>query len=89
MLKGFRTIGGQRSEQGGPYAFKTLLGWCIIGANSEITFDTTVACNGISVQDKVSKNVVSHYFVRETEARDIRIEQMLKNIYTAELFIRL
>ena len=64
--------------------FKTLLGWRIIGANSETTFDTTVACNRISVQDKVSKNVASHYFVRETEVRGIRIEQMLKNIYTAE-----
>ena len=47
--------------------FKTLLGWCIIGVNSETTFDTTVACNRISIQDKVLKNVASHYFARETE----------------------
>ena len=51
----------------------------------ETTFDTTVACNRISGQDKVStKNVASHYFARETEVRDIGIEQMLKKIYTAE-----
>ena len=72
------------SEQGGPYAFKTLLGWCIVGTIGETTFDTAVACNRISVQDKVSKNVASHYFARETEVRDIGIEQMLKKIYTAE-----
>ena len=72
------------SEQGGSYAFKTLLGWCIVGTIGETTFDTAVACNRISVQDKVSKNVASHYFARETEVRDIGIEQMLKKIYTAE-----
>ena len=72
------------SEQGGPYAFKTLLGWCLVGTIGETTFDTTVACNRISVQDKVSKNVASHYFARETEVPDIGIEQMLKKICTAE-----
>ena len=72
------------SEQGGPYAFKTLLGWCIVGTIGETNFDTAVACNRISVQDKVSNNVASHYFARETEVRDIGIEQILKKIYTAE-----
>ena len=72
------------SEQGGPCTFKTLLGWCIVSTIAETTFDTTVACNTISVQDKVSKNVTSHYFARETEVQDIAIEQMLKKIYTAE-----
>ena len=55
------------SEQGGPYAFKTLLGWCIVDTIGETTFDTTVACNRISVQDKISKDVASHYFAMETE----------------------
>ena len=55
------------SEQGGPYAFKTLRGWCIVGTIGKTTFDTTVACNRISIQDKVLKNVASHYFARETE----------------------
>ena len=72
------------SEQGDPYAFKTLLGWCIVGMIGETTFDTRVACNRISVQDKVLTNVASHYFARETEVRDISIEQILKTIYTEE-----
>ena len=55
------------SEQGGAYAFKTLRGWCIVSTIGETTFDNTVACNRISTQDKVSKNVASHYFARETE----------------------
>ena len=62
------------SVQGCPYAFKTWLGWCIVGTIGETTFDATVACNRISVQDNISKNVASHYFARETEVRDIGIE---------------
>ena len=69
------------SEQGGPHAFKTLLGWCIVGTTGETTFDTKMASNRISVQEKVSKNVASHYFAMETEVRDIGIEQMLQKMY--------
>ena len=61
-----------------------MLGWCIVGTIDETTFDTTVACNRISVQDKISKNVGSHYFAMETEVRDIGNEKMLKKMYVAE-----
>ena len=37
------------SEQGIPYAFKTLLGLSIVSMIGETTFDTTVACNKILV----------------------------------------
>ena len=70
------------SDQGGPYAFKTLFGWCIAGTSGETTFGTTVACSRISVQVNVSRNVALHLFSRETEVQDIGIEQMLKKIYS-------
>ena len=72
------------SEKGGPYAFKILLGWCIVDTIGETTFDSTVACNRISVQDKILKYVASHYFAMETEVRDIGIKQILKKTYTTE-----
>ena len=59
------------------------LKWCIVGTIVETTFDTAVACSRISVEDKISKNVASH-FARETEVREIGINQMLKKIYTIE-----
>ena len=55
------------SEQGSPYAFKTLLGWCIVGAIDETTFDTTVACNRISVQDKVQR--MYHYIILQEKLK--------------------
>ena len=39
----------------------------MVGTIDKTNFDTTVASNRISVQDKLSKNVVSHYFAMETE----------------------
>ena len=72
------------SEQGGPYAIKTLLGWCMVGTISETTSDTTVACNRVSVQDESSKNISSYYYAMETEVHDIGIQHMLMKMYTAE-----
>ena len=43
----------------------------------------TIQWHATEYQDKVSKNVASHYFARETKVRDIGVEQMLKKIYTA------
>ena len=33
------------SKDGGPYAFRTLLGWCIVGPIGETASSTTVSCN--------------------------------------------
>ena len=50
-----------QSEQGGLYPFKTLLGWCIVVTICETTFDTTVACNRISV--KISYQRMQHHII--------------------------
>ena len=72
------------SKDGGPYAFRTLLGWCIVGPIGEITSCKTVSHNRIPVQDKTSKTVASHYFAMETEVKDAGIKQMLHKMYAAD-----
>ena len=57
------------NKDGGPYAFRTLLGWCIVGPIDETTSSATVSCNRISVEDMSSKTVASHYFATETEVK--------------------
>ena len=59
------------SQYYGPYAIKTLLGWCIVGTIGEKATSTTVSCNRISVQDMTSKPIASHYFAMETEVKDV------------------
>ena len=49
-------------KDGCPYAFRTLLGLCIVRPIGETTSSTTVSINRISVQDIASKTVASHCF---------------------------
>ena len=75
------------SKVGGLYAFRTLLGWCIVGPIGKITSCETVSCHRTSVQDMVSKTGASHYVAMETEVKDIGIKQMytdLHRMYTAD-----
>ena len=72
------------SKDGGPYAFRTLLGWCIVGPIGEITSCKTVSHNRIPVQNMTSKTVASHYFAMETEVKDAGIKQMLHKMYAAD-----
>ena len=41
-------------KDGGAYAFRTLLEWCIVGPIGETASKTTISCNRISVQDMTS-----------------------------------
>ena len=72
------------SKNGGPYAFQTLLGWCIVGPVGAGGNDASVACNRVAVQDLTSKAIAPHYFPTETEIKDIGIEQMLHKMYLAD-----
>ena len=72
------------SKNGGPYAFRTLLGWCIVGPVGAGGNDASVACNRVAVQDLTSKAIAPHYFAVEIEIKDIGIEQMLHKMYSAD-----
>ena len=48
------------SKNGGPYAFRTLLGWCIVGPVSAGGNDASVARNRVAVQDLTSKAIAPH-----------------------------
>ena len=72
------------SKNGGHYAFRTLLRWCIVGPIDEITSCETVSCNRISVQDMASKTIASQYFATETAVKDVGIKQMLQKMYAAD-----
>ena len=72
------------SKEGCPYAFRTLLGWCIVGPISKTASITTVSRNTVSVQDVTSKTLASHYFTMKTEVKDVGIEQMIHRMYAPD-----
>ena len=72
------------SKYSGPYAFRNLLRWCLVGPIDETASSTTVSCNRTSAQVMTSKTVASYHFAMETEVKDVGIEQMVHRMYTAD-----
>ena len=54
------------SRDGGPYAVKTVLGWCIAGPIACINSrNGSLTCNRIAVQEASSNKIIDHYFAVE------------------------
>jgi len=68
------------SESGGPYAYRTKLGWCIMGPITERALATT-SCNKIAVKDAADQQVASHYFCIPSQVRDKSITDQLTRMY--------
>ena len=51
------------SRQSGPYAVKTILGWCVVGpiSHSSKNLDK-VSCNHVLVEEAGSQNLGKHHF---------------------------
>ena len=50
------------SQDDGPYAFKTRLGWCIVGPITEGYQDRRFHCNKTAVEDTSTGNISKHHF---------------------------
>ena len=51
------------SEAGDPYAYKTKLGWCIVGPIGQgKSGKETMTCNRIAVKEINSSNLANHHF---------------------------
>ena len=74
-----------RSEDCGPNAYKTKLGWCIVGP---ITLGNsgkeTMTCNRIAVKEIISSNVANRHFQIKTEVKDVGIEEIFKKMYNQD-----
>ena len=62
------------------YAFKTPLGWCVVGPMINQTKASKFSCNRIMFRSADTVNPESHYFTVPTEVREISIQNMLKKI---------
>ena len=50
------------SKNGGPFAFKTAMGWCIVGPLAKPSKKNSISCHQIIVQDVISGAILSHHF---------------------------
>ena len=66
-----------------PYAFKTRLGWWIVGPANQNNYNT-VSYNRIAVRQENAKQVGTHFFQVENKAHDIEVPDMLQKIYNPD-----
>eukprot|EP00112_Aurelia_sp_Birch-Aquarium-sp1_P003949 Seg1448.3 transcript_id=Seg1448.3/GoldUCD/mRNA.D3Y31 product="hypothetical protein" protein_id=Seg1448.3/GoldUCD/D3Y31 len=70
------------SQDGGPYAFRSCLGWCISGPIIKcVENGKAVRCNRITVTDAGSAKIADHHCVVEDTVKDVTTNEMLKKMY--------
>ena len=72
-----------QSRNDGPYAFKTRLGWCVVGSVNR-TKRNKVSCNQIAVNQADTKEVGRHFFQFKKEVKENDLPDMLKQMYNHE-----
>ena len=72
-----------QSRDGGPYAFKARLGWCVVGPVNR-TKRNKVSCNQIAVNQADTKEVGRHSFQFKKEVKENDLPDMLKQMYNHE-----
>ena len=71
-------------KDGGSFAFRSPLGWFVVGPFTKGTKKST-ACNQVIVKKAVSRNIAFHYFGIPDEIKGVSAKQMLKLMYSTEL----
>ena len=68
-----------QSEGSGPYAYKTRLGWCVVGPITCISKGITTS-NHVAVRDVASSHLAlaSHHFAMEKSVKDVSLEEMFQ-----------
>ena len=80
-MKALETTRILQSQDGGPYAYKTRLGWCVVGPINCTVKNCSTSCNRVAVKDVASSKLGSHHFTLEDSAKDISLEKMFQRMY--------
>ena len=70
-----------QSQDGGPYAYKTILGWCVVGSINCTTKDCSTSCNRVAVKDVASSKLGPNHFNVQESVKDISLEEMFQRMY--------
>ena len=72
------------SKDGGPFAFRTPLRWCVVGLLVKFGRENSISSNRIVVQGAATGKIASYHFGISSKVKDINAKQMLENIYNTE-----
>ena len=75
------------SRNGGLYAYRRMLGWCIVGPITTSRNDGSVKCHRTAAKDVASGKIAPHHFVLDDELKikDVGIEEMLERKYYSDV----
>ena len=71
------------SQQDGPCAYRTILGWCVVGPIIDEKPDA-VSCSWIAVLQAENGSIAKHHFQVQNKCEDTGIKEMLKKIYMSD-----
>ena len=83
-MKALEPIQVIATESGGPYAFRTRLGWCIVGPIMNGNNKDSISCRRVAVRDASASQVALHHFEIKDSIKDIILKEMLKMIQKNE-----
>lgn len=74
------------SQDGGPYAYRTILGWCIVGPiKSEGKNNYSIkSCHKIAVNDIGNNGIAKHHFESKNSVKETHISNMFKKLYLSD-----
>ena len=72
------------SKDGGPYAYQTKLGWCIVGPIQNVGHQNSLKCNRVAMNDASTGKLSRHHFLIENASKDMSIEQMFEQMYYSD-----
>ena len=74
-----------KSQSNGPYAYRTKLGWCIVGPITKASRPSGApTCNRIAVRDVCNNCIGKHHFEISTSIKDNEIPDMLERMYNGD-----
>ena len=80
-MKALEPLKVTAGNNGGPYAYQTCLGWCIVGPIGNMVGKDSTGCYRIAVQDAVSLKIADHQFFVEESMKDISLEEMFQKMH--------
>ena len=71
-------------KDGGPFAFKTPLGWYVVRLLTKLGKKSSISCNHVLVQDAATRKMTSHHLGISSKVKYTNAKQILENIYNTE-----
>ena len=81
LHESLRTMQVIASESGGPYVYRTRLGWCIVGPIMNGDKKDSISCHRVTVRDASTSQLASHHFLIKDSIKDITLQEMFKMMY--------